>query len=108
MTDDAALLRRYVRDHSEAAFAEIVQRHLGHLHAATVRRAHGEAALAEDVVQQTFITLARRAPRLGAHPHLAGWLHATARHLTYRAMRTELMRELAGTHGGAYVELPSL
>lgn len=29
MTDDAELLDRYIRDRSEPAFAELVERHLG-------------------------------------------------------------------------------
>ena len=43
MTDDSALLDRYVVDHSEAAFGEIVERHIGVVYHAALRQLHGDA-----------------------------------------------------------------
>ncbi len=43
MTGDAELLRRYALDHSQAAFAELVHRHLPFVYAAALRQTNGAA-----------------------------------------------------------------
>ncbi|HEX3731057.1 MAG TPA: sigma-70 family RNA polymerase sigma factor [Opitutaceae bacterium] len=75
MTDDGQLLRQYLQHQSEAAFAELVRRHLGLVYHAALRRLHGDGAAAEDVSQAVFLQLARKAPFLCGHPALAGWLY---------------------------------
>jgi RNA polymerase sigma factor (sigma-70 family) len=48
--------------------------------------------LAEDVSQAVFTELARKAPRLLAHPSLAGWLYTTVRHLSANLRRADQHR----------------
>ena len=92
MTEDAELLRRYVEEKSEEAFAELVQRHLGLVYACALRRVGGDPQLAEDVAQQVFTDVARRATVLARRPVLAGWLFTSARFAAAKAMRTARRR----------------
>jgi RNA polymerase sigma factor (sigma-70 family) len=92
MIEDAELLRRYFEEKSEAAFAELVQRHLGLVYASALRRVGGDAQLAEDVAQQVFTDVARRAAVLARRPVLAGWLFTSARFAAAKAMRTARRR----------------
>lgn len=92
MIEDAELLRRYAEEKSETAFAELVQRHLGLVYASALRRVGGDAQLAEDVAQQVFTDVARRAALLARRPVLAGWLFTSARFAAAKAMRTARRR----------------
>jgi RNA polymerase sigma factor (sigma-70 family) len=94
MSTDAELLRRYVQQGAQDAFAELVRRHVDLAYAAAVRRTNGNRVLAEDATQQAFIALARHAPRLTEHPTLAGWLYVAARHAAGSAMRGEKARQV--------------
>ncbi len=89
MTEDAALLRRYAREHSESAFAELVGRYAGLVYSAGLRRVHGDAHTAEDVTQRVFASLARNAEKLAEHPALPAWLHAATRNAAVEALRRE-------------------
>ena len=84
-TPDGLLLRRY-RGGDEAAFAEIRRRH-GRLVLATCRRETGDAALAEDAAQGTFLLLTRKA--FAEDASLAGWLHHAARLVSRNLVREE-------------------
>lgn len=79
MTDDVTLLRRYITDHSEAAFAELVRKHVDLVYSAALRRSAGDPHRARDIVQQVFVLLAQRASTLVRHPCLSGWLYTAAR-----------------------------
>ena len=92
MTEDAELLRRYAEEGQEEAFAQLVQRHLGFVHAVALRQVGGEAHLAQDVVQRVFSDLARKAGALCRHPVLTGWLYRSAQFTAGKAMRSELRR----------------
>lgn len=93
MIDDAALLRRYAEDRDEAAFTELVRRHLDGVYSIAQRRVGGDAHLAQDVAQQVFLGLARDAKRLSAHPVLAGWLHTATRNASANVVRGERRRK---------------
>ena len=86
--DDADLLRRYARDKSEPAFAEIVRRHINLVYASALRRVGGDAHLAEDVTQQVFTALAGNAKTVADRSILVGWLHLTTRNQAAQVVRT--------------------
>ncbi len=90
---DAALLRRYVRHESQAAFAELVRRYGGLVHATCVREVD-DPHLAEDATQVVFLLLARKAPSLLRVDSLAGWLFRAARFSARNALRHERRRKI--------------
>ncbi|HWA85922.1 MAG TPA: sigma-70 family RNA polymerase sigma factor [Opitutus sp.] len=92
MNDDAALLRSIASDGSEAAFAELVRRHVDLVYAAAMRRTGGDGLLAADVTQQVFTHLARSARDLANHAALGAWLHAATRNAAIKAMLAEQRR----------------
>jgi RNA polymerase sigma factor (sigma-70 family) len=92
MTEDAELLRRYAEERSEAAFAELVQRHLPLVYSVALRQVEGDAHLAEDVAQTVFAGLARKAGALSRHPVLSGWLYRSTQFAAIDVMRSERRR----------------
>ncbi|MBE2214306.1 MAG: sigma-70 family RNA polymerase sigma factor [Opitutaceae bacterium] len=93
MCTDAELLQRYVRDREEAAFSELVGRHLPVVYAAALRRAAGRAELAEDAAQQVFCDLARKSATLMHHDSLIGWLYRSVRYAVIDALRADVRRQ---------------
>jgi RNA polymerase sigma factor (sigma-70 family) len=94
MPEDTELLHRYVADRSEAAFAELVRRHINLVYSVALRRVNGQAHLAEDVTQSVFTDLARKARALGGHTVVPAWLFTSARYAAAQVMRTERRRQL--------------
>lgn len=93
MVTDAELLRRYVEQKDEPAFTDLVQRHIGLVYAAALRRTNGRAHLAEEIAQTVFSDLARKAVALRGHPTLTGWLYRSTRYTAIDAARAEQRRE---------------
>lgn len=93
MNDDAELLRRYADSGSEEAFAELVRRHLGLVYHAALRQTGGDAHRAQDVAQEVFTSLARKARELSRRPTLAGWLHTSTRYAALQSVRTDRRRQ---------------
>jgi RNA polymerase sigma factor (sigma-70 family) len=93
MTEDAALLSRYAADQSEAAFAELTQRHVDLVYSAALRLVNGDVHSAQDVTQQVFAEVARQAKRLARHPVFVGWLYTTTRQMALRMNRTDQRRQ---------------
>lgn len=89
---DSELLSRYVRDGSEAAFTELVGRHVDLVFSAALRLVGGDRHLAQDVTQNVFVDLCRKARSLARRDSLAGWLHTAARFTAAKAVRTERRR----------------
>jgi RNA polymerase sigma factor (sigma-70 family) len=94
MSDDNDLLRRYVADRSEAAFAELVKRHIDLVYSAALRQCNGDRHQAEDVSQRVFIELARKASTLVQHPALRGWLYSCTHFTVGHMARTDRRRQL--------------
>ena len=90
--DEWQLLQTYAKDRSEAAFAELVSRHLDWVYSVALRHV-GDAHLAEDVVQSVFVLLARKARDLRPGTLLGGWLFRTTRHVAGHARRAEQRRK---------------
>ena len=93
MTPDNELLHLYADREDEAAFAELVRRHLNLVYGLALRTLNGNAALAEDVTQSVFTDLARKAAQLRRHETIVGWLHTSTRFAAAKAIRTEVTRQ---------------
>ena len=91
MNDDT-LLREYTETGSPTAFRELVERHLPLVYSAARRRLP-DPHLAEDVAQQVFVLLARKAGRLTGRVVISGWLYRTACHLASETIRRETRRQ---------------
>ena len=89
MTDqtDSLLLKAYAERRLEAAFNELVHRHVDLVYSAAIRMVR-DPHLAEDVTQGAFIALARQASELVDRATLAGWLHRTAQNIAAQTVRT--------------------
>ena len=61
MHDDIELLRRFAKEGSQAAFAELVRRRVNLVYAAALRQTGGDAHLAQDVTQRVFLAQIGRA-----------------------------------------------
>ena len=69
---DQELLREYLEEGSERAFQSLVQRHVDLVYWTALGRI-GDAGLAEEVTQNVFVALARKAPFLSRDVALADW-----------------------------------
>ena len=91
--NDMDLLREYARDHSEPAFAGLVQRHINLVYSVALR-CTGNSEDARDVTQAVFIILARKAASLRDRTVLTGWLYETTRFTAARFIRTRVRRQI--------------
>ena len=89
---DAELLAEYVDRQSEAAFAQLVERHVALVHSAALRQV-GDVHLAEEITQAVFIILARKADKLSPHAVLSGWLCRTAHFAARGALKIDRRRQ---------------
>lgn len=88
---DAELLRRFVTQRDELAFAQMVRRH-GPMVLRTCQRVIGQAHDADDAFQATFMVLVRRAGSIQPPGMLAAWLHGVACRCAL-ALRLKLNRQ---------------
>src|SRR5665213_3210686 len=89
--NDMDLVREFARDNSEAAFTELVRRHVNLVYS-VARRCTGNDGDAHDVTQAVFIILARKAAGLREKTLLTGWLYETTRFAAARLLRTNARR----------------
>jgi RNA polymerase sigma factor (sigma-70 family) len=90
--DDHDLLKKFVADRDEQAFAEMVRRYIHVVFAAASRQVK-DPHLADDVTQAVFILLARKASSITGGKVLAGWLLNSARLCARAAQRDEFRRK---------------
>jgi RNA polymerase sigma-70 factor (ECF subfamily) len=90
-TTDAALCERLQRG-DESAFDEVYRRHTPGLFA-FLARLSGHPALAEELLQETWLRLATHARGLAPDTNLRGWLYTVARNL-YRSHRRRALLDL--------------
>jgi RNA polymerase sigma factor (sigma-70 family) len=93
MTEEILLLRRYIEEKSETAFAELVRGRIDFVYACAVRRVGGDTHLAEDVVQRVFTVLAQNARMLAQRETLGGWLFTATKNVSGQVVRTERRRK---------------
>jgi len=89
--DDFALLNKYLVSGDESAFTQLVKRYIGMVYGTALRRT-GNRELAEEISQNVFSILAKKASVLKPGTILSGWLHRTAVLQAAHAMRTEQRR----------------
>ena len=89
--DDRELLETYAKNRSDAAFGELVRRHLSWVYSVALRHV-GDSSLAEEVAQSVFVLLSRKAGSLRSGTILGGWLFRTTRFVANRALRAEKRR----------------
>ena len=90
MPSDLQHLQRYATTGDAHAFRELVQAHAAMVHATALRVTH-DAAAAQDVAQETFLELARRAGSITQC--VAAWLHRVAWNRACDAVRRDSTRK---------------
>lgn len=88
---DGDLLDDFARTGSDAAFGELVRRHVGLVYSVALRQT-GQPHQAEEITQAVFIILARKAASVGRRAVLSGWLYHTARLTAANFRRAEFRR----------------
>lgn len=90
MDSDETLLQQYRTRRNADAFAELGRRYAGLVYSAALR-VTGRAHDAEDVAQECFVELARRAEPV--HCPLPAWLHVVAVNKSRNVVRSRTRRE---------------
>ena len=88
---DFELLQRFTRHGEQSAFADLVRRHLGLVFATALRKLEDPCA-AQEVGQNVFAVLARKAWQFAPDDSLPAWLHKTALLESKFWLRGELRR----------------
>lgn len=88
---DADLLRNYADRGSEEAFSEIMSRYLNLVYSVAMR-CLGNSESAQDVAQQVFCLLAKKAGTIPRDQLLIGWLYRATCHLSWKRVRAEKNR----------------
>ncbi len=89
---DLDLLSEYTGKRSEAAFAELVRRHLDLVYSAALRQVRSPE-LAQEVAQSVFVDLAQNASRLKRDTILTAWLYEVSRRTAVDVIRRESRRQ---------------
>ena len=90
--DEAQWIAEFRENRSEDAFASLVRRHVDFVYATALRQV-GDSGLAEEITQDVFVVLARKAPSLGRCQTIAGWLYQTTLNRVRQRLRSELRRQ---------------
>jgi RNA polymerase sigma factor (sigma-70 family) len=107
MTDDTELLRKFVEESSEAAFRDLVSQRIGFVYAAALRQVGGDAHLAQEVAQNVFLDMARKARALKQRPTIAGWLFTSTLFAASKVLRSRARRLKHETEAHAMNEILS-
>jgi RNA polymerase sigma factor (sigma-70 family) len=85
------LLRIFVHDRSNGAFRRLVDAHIDLVYSAA-RRQVRDSALADDVTQTVFVTLAKNASRVSPNVPLEAWLLKVTQNIARNALRSRQRR----------------
>src|SRR5213594_1990802 len=88
---DFELLQRFARHGEQSAFADVVRRHLDLVFGTAMRKV-SDAGAAQEVAQNVFANLARKAWRFAPDDSLPAWLHKAALLESKFWLRGELRR----------------
>lgn len=88
---DFELLQCFARQGDQRAFADVVRQHLDLVYATALRKLE-DAGAAQEVAQNVFTTLARKAWQFAPDDSLPAWLHKTALLESKSWLRGELRR----------------
>src|SRR5262249_44881681 len=105
---DFALLREFAGERQQPAFATLVRRHLDLVYSTALRKA-SDAGGAEEIAQNVFCALARKAWQFAPDDSLPAWLHKTALLESKNWIRGELRRhrrEQAAAELGTTMKTP--
>lgn len=97
---DGELLQRFAACSDEGAFEALLRRH-GGMVLGVARRVLRNAHDAEDVLQATFLVLARKATSISKQGSVACWLHGVARRLALKAKTAAARRQAVHARRGA-------
>jgi RNA polymerase sigma factor (sigma-70 family) len=92
MTRTHLLLKDFAENGSENAFRELAANYIDLVYSTALRKTGGHAHQAEDITQQVFADLARKARELPADVKLGGWLHRHCCFAVKMFQRTEMRR----------------
>ncbi len=90
--NDMDLMREYADHDSEAAFAELVHRHVNLVYSVALRST-GNSHDAQDVTQAVFVIFAKKAMSLRHRTNLTGWLYETTRFTSRQLLRTRARQQ---------------
>src|SRR5215813_2753959 len=88
---DFELLQRFRREREQSAFADVVRRHLDLVFATALRKVE-DFGVAQEIAQNVFAVLARKAWLFAPDDSLPAWLHKTALLESKSWLRGELRR----------------
>jgi RNA polymerase sigma factor (sigma-70 family) len=91
---DLELLRQFSETGSESAFTELLKLHLPLVYGVAMRQTCGDSSLADEIAQQTFCTLARKAGDISRETILGAWLCRTTFYIAQKAIRYEQRRRV--------------
>jgi RNA polymerase sigma factor (sigma-70 family) len=86
-------LQEYAETGSDQAFGKLVACYCDLVYSAALRRLGQDSQLAQDVAQQVFTDLARKAKSLPRDVFLAGWLYQHTCFMSSHAVRSERRRQ---------------
>jgi RNA polymerase sigma factor (sigma-70 family) len=93
LSDDMQLVRDYAESGSEQAFSKLVAQHVNLVYSVALRKVR-DAHLAEEITQNVFVILARKAKSLKADTVLSGWLCRTARYVSADTLKIQRRRQI--------------
>lgn len=90
-SDDIQILRTYLKKRDEKSFQLLMNRYAGLVQDAARRQTPNENGI-DEIVQNVFITLAKKAPQLKNYNYLGGWLLKTTSYEVRNWLRSETRR----------------
>jgi RNA polymerase sigma-70 factor, ECF subfamily len=89
VTDDLALVERFLRARSEDAFRALYRSHTPALYALALRLTAGDQSEAEDLVQECWVRAVRALPSFRAQSALRTWLSGLLVNVRRERMRSD-------------------